>query len=372
MKRFLSVIFVLVLLSTSLLAGCGEKETPLSDDSPTALKIGDLEISEAVYRYWMSRNKAYFLYHYLGATEDAPDFWKTKLSDDITYGDFLTTLSISQIRNDVICLHLFREYGLSLNDMQKAAVNVELDTLIEEAGGRIALDKALADYGIHTDLLREILTMEAEISVLEEHLYGEKGVEAVTDEELDQYYHDSYRRCLHLLLRTDVKNKLDENGEPIVKDDTYVTEPLTEAEIASQKSLGKELFERAKQGESFEELTETYTEDTAMGYYTDGYYLDANCTFLPESVVKAVFDMEIGDIRKVESEYGIHLIKRLDLKDNAYKEEPYATAMFTDFSGIVSTAKLQKKIAGYADKLVTDEKVTSQWTMMTVLPDFHY
>lgn len=144
---------------------------------------------------------------------------------------------------------------------------------------------------------------------------GEK-YEQIKAETLDYYNENGYMRAKHILLQF-----------PSNDDGSDVTDEQ-KAELYTKM---QEILEKAKSGESFDELIATYNEDPGMETYTGGYYFtDGEMVEEFENATKALADNEISDI--VESPYGYHIILRLPLEDESIVDsDKYSELAYTDF-----------------------------------------
>ena len=111
-------------------------------------------------------------------------------------------------------------------------------------------------------------------------------------------------------------------------------------------------------GEDFETVYNTYSEDQ---YYENGYYLTRDIDFIPE-VVDAAFALEIGEWQKVESDYGVHYIKRLSLADKAYAEDANAD-FFPDYENTVKSALFVDYIRSFLPEVTINEAVIDRYSM---------
>lgn len=364
-KRLVAALLTVIMLFG--LIGCGQS-------SATAISFGDVKISANMFCYWMSRYKAMFLYSYFGTTTDNAQLWTSELASGVTIGEFLESVAVSNIMSNAVCLGLFDDYGLKLTNEQQNQVDQYINSLVSSAGSKSALNSALSAYGVNADILKDIYLAEAKISALQEYLYGENGIEKATEAEIDEYYKANYYRCKHILVRTDVKYELDENGDPIVdaESGSYKTVALTDEEKEAQLALAEDLEKRIAAGEDYDALVAQYSEDTGMLQFQDGYYITSSSTFLPSEIITAVMAMNPGDIKTVESSYGVSIVKRYELIDGAYNDENYAAYMFGDLAATVNSVKLQELIAMYADLVVTNDEIIDDYPLAYCTPNFYY
>lgn len=117
---------------------------------------------------------------------------------------------------------------------------------------------------------------------------------------------------------------------------------FTEEELALAMSTADEVFTKAQAGEAFDGLVADYTEDPG---WTDngGVY-----TFYRGEMVEAFentsFAMEIGDIELVESDYGYHVITKLE---HVYPDEAQVESVKEYQDYLVDQYTLAQKQATY-------------------------
>ena len=365
LRRIVAAALV-VIMTLATLAGCGA--------NPAAMTFGKVRITSNMFCYWMSKYKAMYLYSMFGTTTDNPQYWSSKMTDTVTVGDYLGAMAASQIMQNAIMLGLFEEYNLTVSDEKMNEIDQAIETKITQAGSKSALNSALSAYGINATMLKDIYIAEAKISAVNDYLYGENGIEAATDAEVEQYFTSNYYRMKHILIRTDVRYEKDENGEPIVNDEgtAYRTIELTETEKAAQLELAADLEKRIAAGEDYDELVKEYSEDTGMQHFEDGYYITSACTFLPTEITQAVMKMNVGETKTVESSYGISIVRRYELKNDAYNTEPYKSELIGDIKSTVNAVKLQTLVSGYGDSVIINKDVINDYPLASCTANFYY
>ncbi len=101
----------------------------------------------------------------------------------------------------------------------------------------------------------------------------------------------------------------------------FLTQGKEEAEVDSIKALAKEVCDRAKSGEDFVSLVETYSEDPGSNK-NGGIYEDFPRGRMVQTFEDASFTLPIGSISDlVETPYGYHIIKILDRKEGKKLED---------------------------------------------------
>lgn len=366
MPRRLLAGLLALLMVIGLFTGCGV--------TTKAMSFGKVDITANMYSYWMCKYKAMYLYSMFGTTTDNAQYWSAQMTDTITVGDYLGAMAASQIMQNAILLGLFDEYQLTVSNEKLREIDNAISEKITQAGSKSALNSALSPYGINSTMLKDIYIAEAKISAVQDYLYGENGIEAATDTEIEDYFTSNYYRCKHILIRTDVKYEYDENGEPLVNDEgtAYKTITLTDEEKEAQKALAADLEKRVAAGEDFDELVLEYSEDTGMQHFEDGYYITSACTFLPTEITSAVMKLAPGETKTVETSYGISIVRRYELIDGAYNTEPYKSELIGDIAATVNAVKLQTLVSGYAESVVINNEVISDYPLATCTANFYY
>ena len=254
----------------------------------------------------------------------------------------------------------------------------------EANGSKSAFNAILADYGANYDILRESYIIEAKIAYLREELFGKNGSK-VAAEMIDDYYNENYAKFKQVFLYTyEFLYEEDENGDKIYyrddnskisydttktvktkEDGSYVTDENGDRVYVYTDSDGKEriaykkdgartkqiydsngdpkvryykdsdpemkivnsdaneILAEAKTGDyaGFNILVAEYNQDEGAKDYPNGYYVSKNTQYEAVDVIKQVLEMEIGEVRKIQSDYGIHIVMRYELQDKAYTLE---------------------------------------------------
>ena len=139
----------------------------------------------------------------------------------------------------------------------------------------------------------------------------------------------------------------DSNGNVVTRD-------LTEEE----KQEKAEKIAALADGEDFETVYETYSEDL---YYENGYYLTRETDFIDE-VVTSAFALEIGETVRIESDYGVHYLMRLELEDYAYNDTKNAD-FFDGFADTVANADFLTMLDELIENVEVNEEEISKYSI---------
>ena len=368
MKRSrIAALFLAVVMILCTVTSCGS-------EAASVITFRETAIDENEYSFLMSYYKALYLYSYFGLTEDNSAIWTNQISEGVTVSDYLSALTLSSIMSTAIYVDLFDEHGLSLTDEDIKTVDDAINSLIEKAGSKSALNSALSEFGANIDVLRAVRTNNLKVSKVQDYLYGENGIETATPAEVDIYYNENYCRVKFIFISKTLEYEHDENGDYIKSEEgNYKTRELTEEEVAAKKALFADIEARVEAGEDFETLLDEYTMDTGMMHFEDGYYITSTSSFVEKDVISTSAGLEVGKTARLETASGWYLIKRYDLIDGGYNKEEYAKAMFGgNLEQTVNDTKMQELLRGYSEEVEINEDLIGEYTLVKCAPNFYY
>ena len=313
--------------------------------------------------------------------------------------------------------------------------------LNEANGSKTAFNSILAHYGANYDILREAYMIEAKIAYLREYLFGKNG-DKVGANIIDDYYKENYARFKQVFLYTyefvydedengdkiyyrnnsskisydttqtaktkedgsfvtdkngdkvyvyidddgkeriaynkegaSTKQQYDSAGEPRIK---YYTDKDPEMKIVN--SDANAILEEAKAGDfkGFDVLVAEYNQEDGSKDYPNGYYVSKNTAYEATNVIEAVLEMEVGEVRKIPSDYGIHIVMRYELEDGAYTFEENEDLFFSTKTGTyifmsdLVDELLYEYLEEYKSKITIDEKLLAKVDIKSVEPNFYY
>ncbi len=366
MKKILSIVISLSLLCSVLMCGCAKK-------AEVIFTLDGYSVTNSEYMYWMSYYKTSFINvfseaGYIDPDEYNEEFWNTSSPDGVSLKQMTSERVDDSVKKVLVCQMLFDEYGLDTEEALTAidsAVDEKIAEDIASFGSRSSLNKELAQYGLNINSLSELYASEFRRTILLDYLYGDEGTEKVTDAERDEYYEANYSRVKHVLIDLNEKYVL-EDGEKVMDPSTgyYKTEKLTDEEKEERKKLAQTVLEKAESGEEFEKLITEYGEDEGMEYYTDGYFIKEGDSY-EENFIEAALGMKDGEVRLVESTYGLHIMKKYPLEEDGYTKEVNAN-FFSGLDDLVQEQKENEKLESYFSRINTDETLHSAVDFATV------
>lgn len=221
--------------------------------------------------------------------------------------------------------------GVAVDDSQLAKDEANLDKMAEDLGG----DEMAQHYLWQIPLTRQSyldMRLSAMASgAIQEARYGENGAQRPTDAQVLAYATDELGiayRVKHILLTTV------DTSKPLTDEDGKYTgeyEPLDEATVAEKRKLAEDILTQLEGSSDpvalFDDLMHQYSEDTGLSSNPDGY--DAQEGQMVEPFEKASLALKEGEFSGiVESAFGYHIILRLPIIADNYRDD-YVTYLMT-------------------------------------------
>ena len=270
--------------------------------------------------YWTGYNVSYldsYMQYYTGAAFD----WDYTFEDGTRITDYVKSNVLASVKQNLVLENLAEEYGATLTDEQKAAIEASDQTYIDQYGSEEAFEAELNKLGMR----RETYDRVSASNYLYQNLYQLYNTEGsklyASDEELALYAAEkNYITADHILLTTK---------------DTATGEALSDEEKAEKKALAEELAEKLKNytgddlASYFAQLADEYSEDPGRETYPTGYTFTTGA-MVPEFEAAAYALAEGAVSEIVESSFGYHILLRLPL-DKAAAADAVRETYFTDF-----------------------------------------
>lgn len=348
-----------------------------SDNSVTVAKYKDTSIDSSMFSYMLSSQKAYLeqmLYYYYQTT-DFDSVWASEFSKDesgntITFGDNAFNGIVDALKMFVVVKQLCKEYGLNVTDESTVnAIEGYISEDIETAGDINFLEIALAEYGAKVSDERDYLYTTSLTSVLLDYLYGDNGTMKIPDSDIRADFDKNYTKIDMNMFSYSAKNdsgtyvsRVDSDiPESELKDyfnsryvkaehilfyfydttDTSGQTKISEADMQSKREAAAALFEKIKNGGlSFDDAKKEYNEDPGMLSDDDGDVIEKGK--LNEKFAdfeKMLFDLEIGGIEMIETDIGVHIVRRNAMSDDDFSSVKDSIAQAVTKERIVDEAQ---------------------------------
>ena len=432
--KIASAVLALILLVMSV-SSCSSLGKPI-------LTLGKTELSENMYMLFLSRLKGNLASAANYSTEALKDsFWDTVVSNlGTTREDSYKERILEECKFYVAALALFDELELKLPESYIEEIDRDLNDLLEgdANGSKATFNTMLASYGANYDVLRESYIIEAKLAYLNEYLYGTGGSRIGT-EVIEEYYQSKYMRFKHVFFYTytpvyevdddgndiyyhdiyakkvaydttqykrrtdDGKEATDKNGDviyetvdgkiaydkkngfraPVYDEKGYiVTREFTQQELIAVNDDATLIMEALEGQEGnytlFDSYVEQYSEDEGSIKYENGFYLTAESNYDSPEVLKALGEMKVGEIRKIYSEYGIHIVMKYELDKNGYAKTENSDffvnantgslVFMNELMSLLLAERLSQKIS----EVKTDTEIYDAISIKNISPNFYY
>lgn len=413
----LSALLLAIITLLLLLPACANSGTPmmtLEADGKT------YTYSVNLYELYLSAIKGNMVAAGVtinGAPASSDKYWNSMDTLDgklQTLNDYYLSVALEETKKVLIAQYLFDQYGLSLTETEKEKIEKDLNELVLTDGGgsKNKLNSVLSTYGVNYDMMREHFTNKAKINSLRNHLYSLLGDNIkqeyleenyvhfqqiflanynyvyITDDNDDVIYYDTSNNSVCYKKTSYFKNvdgktvyytddtyahiSYDtEKGEPSYKitadGSSYETTPKTKEELDALANRATIVYNQTKNvtEKEFEDAIGKESDDAnAAAAYTDGYYLKkgtsysaSNESFLYlDTIVKELEKMEVGDVIKVESAMGYHIVKKYEVSEKAYDKEEN-NVWFKSFASDLTDTVFERQAEPYYAQIKIDTAV---------------
>ncbi len=287
MKKFLA----LILLATALiLSSCSVGIAPIKGDA------SDLNIvAKASGNPIFLEEVKYFVHNFKHDIEKkyGEDFFEKE-----EYRVLLTEKTEQAMLKNAAFLSLCDEYGIDINDKETKEYAADyINNFAEQLGGEEEYKSQLVENGMTDHLLRHLISIEASEEKLRQAMLSSAAIDGSDDKAREIIYSDDFIRTLHILIRNDEGDSIEEN-----------------------RKKAENVLAKLDAGEPFNRMIGRNSEDIYMTT-TDGYYfMRGEYEKAYEDAAFALDENEYSEV--VESEDGFYIILRLP-KEGDYIEKNF-------------------------------------------------
>lgn len=343
--------------AATLLAACAL----VSCSSESVMTYGSHSINENEFSYYLATYKGKYAQTYADF-KNTPEYFSSVVTDDgQTVEDVLYSAVVHNVEMTLVCEQMFDDYGLSLSRSVEDTINSYIGDFVDEYadGSRNKLNAALGAYGVNINMLKKIYLRDEKVSALYDALYGTNGIIGITDEDRQNYLDENYVRVRHIYVNNKYMYATDEDGVQEYTDDGLRKKrELTAEELAAKQALIDAIDESLAEGADFDEVYDAFSEDK---YYKNGYYISENMDFI-EDVTDSAMSLEVGEYKKIETDYGTHYIMRLEMDEKPWENEDNSD-FFDGYDTTVGQALFADMAEEKISEVVLNEEVLGEYTM---------
>ncbi|MDF2838689.1 MAG: peptidylprolyl isomerase [Evtepia sp.] len=352
MKRAISLLAVSAML-ISLLAGCqgGAKEDPVQKvmgySKDTVFFTFDGEnVTAGDYLFWLARYADYV--NQMQTMSGAQGINWDEDMGGITTKDYIKQETLDTVKMFWAIEKMAGKEGFKLSKEDKATYQNDKKTAIETMGGQEAYDNYLNSMCLTDKNMERINKVSALAKQMETAFCREGGRFDATKDTVRSYMEEAgILKAKHILLLT---------KDPNVDGKAYSKE-----KVAQQKKLADDLLAQLRASKDptalFDELMNKYSEDTGLKANPKGYLFSTQPDGVDftsrmvkefEDGTKALAYNPISDV--IQSEYGYHIILRLDPVEDedtfkTYQTKWWGTQMDKLYQERVDQIKVETKDA---------------------------
>ena len=166
-----------------------------------------------------------------------------------------------------------------------------------------------------------------------------------------------------------------ERRKAMDEDGNYIVKPVGDEELEAIMASANEMYAKvtaiSKDFTTFDNYASDKTE------YPSGVYVAKDSNYVSE-VIDEVFDMEIGEVRTVRSDLGIHILMKYELEDGGYKKNDNSDFFISTETGNfvfledLKNQLLSELIKPNLDKIAIAAEALEGIDMKSVEPNFYY
>ena len=343
--------------AATLLAACAL----VSCSSESVMTYGSHSINENEFSYYLATYKGKYAQTY-AEFKNTPEYFSSVVTDDgQTVEDVLYSAVVHNVEMTLVCEQMFDDYGLSLSRSVEDTINSYIDDFVDEYadGSRNKFNAALGAYGVNINMLKKIYLRDEKVSALYDALYGTNGIIGITDEDRQNYLDENYVRVRHIYVNNKYVYATDEDGVQEYTDDGLRKKrELTAEELAAKQALIDAIDESLAEGADFDEVYDAFSEDK---YYKNGYYISENMDFISD-VTDSAMSLEVGEYKKIETDYGTHYTMRLEMDEKPWENEDNSD-FFDGYETTVGQAQFADMAEEKISEVVLNEEVLGEYTM---------
>lgn len=332
-----------------------------SCSSESVMTYGSHSINENEFSYYLATYKGKYAQTYADF-KNTPEYFSSVVTDDgQTVEDVLYSAVVHNVEMTLVCEQMFDDYGLSLSRSVEDTINSYIDDFVDEYadGSRNKFNAALGAYGVNINMLKKIYLRDEKVSALYDALYGTNGIIGITDEDRQNYLDENYVRVRHIYVNNKYMYATDEDGVQEYTDDGLRKKrELTAEELAAKQALIDAIDESLAEGADFDEVYDAFSEDK---YYKNGYYISENMDFISD-VTDSAMSLEVGEYKKIETDYGTHYIMRLEMDEKPWENEDNSD-FFDGYDTTVGQALFADMAEEKISEVVLNEEVLGEYTM---------
>lgn len=333
MKRQTRLIaLMLAILMLFAFSACSEESSSGGAEGEVMLTLGEYTLSEKDYMYILSMFKSQMIDYYqayfsqYGVSYSESDILEMKMDENTTFAKYIEDISLEFAQQMLVFEKLCGDAGITItNQTDIDKINGFIEDLEYSYGGEDLFEIELARLGLSRYSIERYLRSEFYYSLIRDYRYGDNGIAQIPsekvhekflkeylhydgalfayvnyndgsaysfefpDEEVRAFFDTEFVKVRHILYKTvDSSNK-----------------KLSDEKIAEKKAKAEAAISAIQSGEKKFDDYKKDSEDS-------GYEFVFTYGRMVKNFETAAFEMNVGDVRLVETEHGFHIIEKLE------------------------------------------------------------
>lgn len=366
-SRIIAVLLASVLLF-SLVSCKNDNGSGTANDGEIVMRYGDYTLNEKEFMYIISTFKSQVVTYYqnymssYGVSYKESDILGMQMTEEMTIGEYIKDISIEFAQQMLIFEQLCADADITITDQSDIdSIDTALADMEIAYGGTDLFEIELAKLGISKSAIKRYLEANINYSLIREYRYGENGIATVPAENVyEKFINDYYRYDGAMFAYADLSTgeahtfKFDDDAVKAYFDNDFVkvrhilyktsdssNKKLPDDKVAEKKSAAETALSQLQSGEKTFDDLKSQSEDSGFEYvFTYGDMV--------KPFEEASFEMEVGEFRLVESEYGFHVVEKLEKTDEDFTGK-------TDENGKTTGGKKDAVIVAMSSKQIRDE-----------------
>lgn len=345
MKRILKTA-ALTLASVMLLSACGAK------NADTLASVNGEDITKEDFK------KTIALYSPSYELQFGPDVWDTEIEPGVTFHHKFQEEIYEKLISDKVIEQEAKKKEITVPDeeVEKDFTNLKKSLETQKEFNDILTKNNIDDAYLKNQIKKDKTIQKFFEATMKENEAKEEEVKKYYDDRISAFT-KSEVKASHILISTK---------------DSVTGAVLSDEEKAKKEKLAREILEKAKSGKNFAELAKAHSEDPGsakqggdLGYFTRDRMV--------KPFSDAAFSLKVGEISDlVESEYGYHIIKVIDKKEEVQRFEDVKQSIkenleYEKYQNLIAKLQEDAKIERNEEafKQVSEEIVNERKNEMT-------
>ena len=359
LKVKICAVFLLISMLISL-ASCVNTNSNLPDldENIIVMSYGDYTINEKEFMYILTnvKTEVVMLYeYYYGYSEEQTMSLK---SGDLTVADAIMDEAINRAQRILVIEKLAAEAGITISNQDDIVAIEEYISNIEYAyGGKDLFDIELIKFGFTREGIKRVAENSLLESLILEQRYGQNGLAKIPSETVNKEFIDNF-----IAYEAGAFSYVNESAAGYIKYDFSNTEILDYYKEnyvrvcqilynEENKSDAESDLQKLQNGEL--KIEDLKSKNESIKYE---FVFTHDSSNFGEKFETAAFEMNVGDIKLVESESGWHLVEKVALDTTVFDgNDASSTSAKDDVVINMSRDKIKREAESLLVKLNSGE-----------------